>query len=54
MGKHHGKYNKKDRARVSTNTRLYFMVLDKMVAHLGLRTHGLLYEDIGNIIGEIY
>ena len=24
-----------------------------MVAHLGLRTHELLYEEIGNIIAEI-
>ena len=24
-----------------------------MVAHLGLRTHKLLYEEIGNIIAEI-
>ena len=27
--------------------------LDKMVAHLGLRTHELLYEEKGNIIAEI-
>ena len=25
-----------------------------MVAHLGLRTHELLYEEIGNIIAEFY
>ena len=24
-----------------------------MVAHLGLRTHELLYEEIGNVIAEI-
>ena len=27
--------------------------LDLMVAHLGLRTNELLYEEIGNIIAEI-
>ena len=29
------------------------MILDYMVAHLGLRTHELLYEEIGNIIADI-
>ena len=27
--------------------------LEKMVAHLGLCTHQLLYEEIGNIIAEV-
>ena len=30
-----------------------YMVLDKMVAHLGLHTHELLCEELGNIIAEI-